>query len=58
MQIILKRTGCLPIKIDNASKHDVGLYLHMAAASNNTGDLEMIQICNNVKDPVKEVKVI
>ena len=56
MQIILKRTGCLPIKIDNASKHDVGLYLHMAAASNNTGDLEMIQICNNVKDPVKEVK--
>lgn len=58
MMLIFKRTGCDIIRIDNPSKHDIGMYLHMAAAANNSGDLEVIQIVNHVKDPVKEVKVM
>lgn len=46
------------ISVPNPTPHDVGVYLHMAAAANNAGDLEIIQIINNVQDPVKEIRVI
>jgi hypothetical protein len=45
------------IRVPDPTPHDIGVYLHMAAAANNAGDLEVIQIINNVKDPIKEVKI-
>lgn len=57
MQIILKRTNRPVIKLNDADRHDVGVLLHMAATANNDGDLEMIQICNDLKDPVTEIKI-
>ena len=58
MTLTFKRTGCDIIRVYEPTKHDIGMYLHMAAAANNAGDLEIIQIINHVKDPVKEVEVI
>ena len=58
MKITFKRKGCNMISVPNPTPHDVGVYLHMAAAASNAGDLEIIQIINNVQDPVKEVRVI
>lgn len=58
MMLIFKRTGCNIIRVQDPSRHDIGMYLHMAAEANRAGDLEVIQIVNNVKDPVKEIEVI
>lgn len=58
MILMFKRTGCDIIRISDPTPHEIGTYLHMAAAANNTGDLELIQIVNHVKEPVKEVKVM
>jgi hypothetical protein len=41
------------IKITDATPHDVGVYLHMAAAANNNNDLDMIEIINEIKEPVR-----
>ena len=57
MQISFKRRNCEMIRVPDPTPHDIGVYLHMAAAANNAGDLEIIQIINNVKDPVKEDKI-
>lgn len=58
MFVTFKRRGCNMIKVSDPTPHDIGIYLHMAAEANRAGDLEVLQIVNNVKDPVKEVEVI
>ena len=53
MQIRFKRKSCQLIIVEDATPHDVGVYLHMAAAANNNNDLDMIEIVNEIKEPVK-----
>lgn len=50
--IDLKRHGCKDVFIQDPTRHDIGVALHMAAAANNDGTLEYIRIENRFEENI------